>query len=782
VVIALVIFYWLYLTIVQLISGPQRDLKSLLPVPPRALTGNGAWPVLGHTIFFHKYGQNIAYLFSPEWREWFFIPWSKKLGDTYSVFVWGQWHVVVKGSEKVEKLILEGDLTEGWPYKSPPITLLGKTCLAILEEEEAACLRSMISQPLSHDSVVKHAPRFAELAEKCIENVISGRFSNKGEKQQIAKIESASSDSIYDELMNTSDSASSDDGEKTYQIKLNALRSYTLDLMHGPVLNLNRSDRQYNMSTTMSNRKMSHDSVVADVEKSVRFADSEEEKDETYHHELPSQEMLLLWMERLKKGLCAMKITYGSTWMQLWRMNWYGRALDARSKLEMMLSAHVEEREKRIPVHHEKGRVTRDPLASSIPLWRLTELYFFRTEHPIMGFRKSSIAPCRNRTRSENDVVLDIGAAVDVESKVMVRPRNRAQSEPDFIGVESSMPTSTSKRKPVDAVLDQILREADHEGRGITRVATTEITLLIWMMMDAGQAWTHMALHLLSKHEDACSQVQAEIDYLAGKYHDRLFTPFVLSKMEKLDNLIYEAIRFCPAFMGGVKRTNATVELDSVQVPKNSNVLLSNLVEEESFTISYDPPKQPQDMGQFYPSVDLYGFLPLQGLEIPIMVLQTKIFLIVTLQRHALVSTGKRQSFMRRMTLKIGESFRQIRSASIHKTPVLPPRSRSCSADDLCVMERGPEPKPLSVSAPSTPLRMNSIAFKSSPPTPQTCHAPCDQKHIEIRQEERIFTRVPFPEPRRPVGIVPRSERILFPASPDAAHAKPGMVSRCITR
>lgn len=764
-------------------SGPKRDLKSPLPVPPRALTGNAAWPILGHTMLFHKHGQNIAYLFPPEWKEWFFIPWSKKLGDIYSVFVWGQWNVVAKGRERVEKLIIEGDLTEGWPYKMPPTTLLGKTCLAILEEDEASCLRSMISRPLCHASVVKHAQQFAELAEKCIENVMSGHF-NKGDRHQATNRDDSSNNYHDEDLVNQtgSDSGSSDSGDRAaHKIKLNALRSYTLDLMHGPVLNLDRNDRDYAMSTTTSNRKMSQGSLSEDVEKAVRFEGNNDDNEDN-QSQLPSQENLLLWMARLKRGLCDMKFTYGSNWMQLWRLNWYGRALHARKKLETMLAAHVEEREKHIPVHHEKGRSTRDPLASAIPLWRLTELYFSRTEHPVMGFRKK-IADNRNRTRSENDVVPEMAAGVASGTRIdTTRPRNRAQSEPDFIGVEKVKATNKSaKRKaPVYSVLDQILREADQEGQGITRNAATEMTLLIWMMMDAGQAWTSMALHLLSKYDDACSQVQAELDHLQAKYKDRLFTSFVLSKMEKLDNLIYEAIRFCPAFMGGLKMTNETVELDGVQVPKNSNVLLCHVPEDSSFTINYDTPKQPQDMGMFYPSVNLYGFLPLQGLEIPIMVLQTKIFLIVLLKNHDLGSLGRRQNFMRRVTERISESFRHIRSPSM-KSP-LGGFNRSHSADELCDIESGPGVERKSASAPSTPPRTHGISSKAPVTTPETSGSPIsggdNNKHFEIRHEERLFTKVPFPEPRRPVQILPRSDKQLFPV----ILSKPNIASRCVTR
>lgn len=764
------LLYLLYLTLLQLIYGPKRDPNSTLPVPPRALTGNGAWPVLGHTILFHKYGPDTAFLFPPEWREWRCLPWSRQLGDTYCIFVWGQWNIVAKGRENVEKVILRGDLTEGWPYLSPPVTLLGKTCPAILDEDEATCLRDMISGPLSYTSVVKQAPEFAKLAQKCIQEILEGHF-NKGEKTTIKLGQYKDCDATRpdEDLMNTSDSNSSDSEDKTHKIRLNALRSYTLDLMHGPVLNLDRDNRDAASTSASQQRRLSHSTVTDDMEKTVRFQNNNNhEKDQEERPELPRQELLLLWMDRLKDGFCDIKFTYGPRWMQIWRLNPYGRALNARRKLESVLTAHIEECEKHIPVHHEKGRATRDPLTSALPLWRITEKYFTRNEHPVMGFKKSKIADSnRNRTRSENDIVPEMQEMDFDAKKIVSNPRHRAQSEPDFVNAQEVWLTPNIKRNTVHSILDQILHSADYEGRGITTVATTEVTLLLWMMMDAGQAWTAMALHLLSKHEEACHEVQAEIDRLEHKYKDRLFTPFVLAKMEKLDNLIFEAMRFCPAFMGGLKTVNETVELDGIQVPKHSTVFLANSHDEESFTIHYDPPKKPEELGMFYPSVDLYGFLPLQGLEIPIMVLQTKIFLIVLLQNHTPFWPGKRHNFVRRMTKKLSKSIRHIRPEVSFGTT-----QRSRSLDDLSEMERGAA----SVSAPVTPTRSPQRLDEEPPSTLRS------ERHLEIRHEERLFTRVPFPEPRRPIQIRPRPDGVLFPASPDANLSKPKLASRCKTR
>eukprot|EP00934_Nitzschia_sp_Nitz4_P008783 Nitzschia sp. Nitz4//scaffold21_size171442//114551//115223//NITZ4_002177-RA/size171442-exonerate_est2genome-gene-0.189-mRNA-1//-1//CDS//3329542459//8773//frame0 len=175
--LVLILCYLVYLTIIQMISGPTRDSSSQLLVPPRALSGNGALPVLGHTRLFTKYGGDMAFLFPPEWTEWRWLPWSRKLGEIYCVFVWGQWNVVIKGHERVKRMILEGDLTEGWPYKQPATALLGKTCPALLAEEDAICLRTMIRGPLSHASVLRQAPQFAEMAEKCLDEILASKFS-----------------------------------------------------------------------------------------------------------------------------------------------------------------------------------------------------------------------------------------------------------------------------------------------------------------------------------------------------------------------------------------------------------------------------------------------------------------------------------------------------------------------------------------------------------------------------------------------------------------------------
>ena len=77
---------------------------------------------------------------------------------------------------------------------------------------------------------------------------------------------------------------------------------------------------------------------------------------------------MLLWMERLKYGLCDIKMTFGRQWMQLWRLNWYGRAVNARHHLERIVGDHVNARDKLVPVIHEQGHSVRDPFATAMPL------------------------------------------------------------------------------------------------------------------------------------------------------------------------------------------------------------------------------------------------------------------------------------------------------------------------------------------------------------------------------------------------------------------------------
>jgi hypothetical protein len=102
----------------------------------------------------------------------------------------------------------------------------------------------------------------------------------------------------------------------------------------------------------------------------------------------------------------------------------------------------------------------------------------------------------------------------------------------------------------------------------MTRAATTEFSIFLWMMLDAG--------HKLGLQWLSSCYPQEKTDYLLPS--------------SKLD--------VCS------------------QIPQNTNVIFC----------------QPTD--QKFDFVALHGFLPLQGLEVPLMVLQTRVFFVVLLQNY----------------------------------------------------------------------------------------------------------------------------------------------------
>jgi cytochrome P450 len=156
-------------------------------------------------------------------------------------------------------------------------------------------------------------------------------------------------------------------------------------------------------------------------------------------------------------------------------------------------------------------------------------------------------------------------------------------------------------------LLDRIIRQEEREGKGISQATMTEVSILLWMVMDAGNAWTAMALNLISSNEEALVMVQDELDYLVQIYgREQLFTPIVLARMKHLDALLFEAIRLCPPFLGGMKVTQETVvfeELD-LQVPKNCNVFFCQPTN-ENFDLANAVGKRPEMLGFQYPCVEL---------------------------------------------------------------------------------------------------------------------------------------------------------------------------------
>lgn len=170
------------------------------------------------------------------------------------------------------------------------------------------------------------------------------------------------------------------------------------------------------------------------------------------------------------------------------------------------------------------------------------------------------------------------------------------------------MPSPKQEKTPkATSILDRLLRQKDDQGAGLTDAVVMELSILLWMMMDAGNAWTAMALNLLALDDSACVRVQQELDELINVHgKDALFTPKVLGEMTTLDALLHEAIRLCPQFLGGLKVLSETVELpeSGVQIPRNTNVVFCQPTD-EAFDLTKAIGKCPQDLAKQYPCPEL---------------------------------------------------------------------------------------------------------------------------------------------------------------------------------
>lgn len=189
--------------------------------------------------------------------------------------------------------------------------------------------------------------------------------------------------------------------------------------------------------------------------------------------------------------------------------------------------------------------------------------------------------------------------------------RQRSLSSPHILETSKKSATEVGQQaknnKPKASILDNILSQHDINGAGLSNAVATELSILLYMIMDAGNAWTAMALNLLSLDHTALSQVQEEIDYLVGLHgKDKLYTPRVLGKMTAVDALLWEAIRLCPPFCGGMKVTTETVVLeeDGVQIPKNANVIFCQPTD-RPFDLTEAWGKKPQDLTLLYPNINM---------------------------------------------------------------------------------------------------------------------------------------------------------------------------------
>jgi len=315
---------------------------------------NTAQPVFGHTRLFTRLGGDLALLFPETMREWRWLPrwFSRELGSVFSIFIWGQWRIAIQGPERAKQVLEMPNLQDGWAWSSPPVTLLGKSCPPLLEEDEADFLMGLLNSPLSHSNVLRYAPDFADLAEKFFDDLSSGELCKKFDKGSDKRKQLKSG---HDMELNEDSGKQQEDSEHAnlYKIKWDAMRSYTLDLIDGPVFGMNK----------WNSPEQSHGEATTERK--------HEELDPRKHDEerLPERQRVMLWMDRVKAALCVVKFSMGPEWMYLWPMTEYGRACIGRSHLQKLISKHVAERSDRIEnVRHEAGHFIRDFSTTPIPL------------------------------------------------------------------------------------------------------------------------------------------------------------------------------------------------------------------------------------------------------------------------------------------------------------------------------------------------------------------------------------------------------------------------------
>jgi hypothetical protein len=136
--------------------------------------------------------------------------------------------------------------------------------------------------------------------------------------------------------------------------------------------------------------------------------------------------------------------------------------------------------------------------------------------------------------------------------------------------------------------------------------------------------------------------------------------------------------------------------------------------------------------------VGRHGFLPLQGLEVPLLVLQCKVFLAVLLQHYS-PFVSKKRTFLRRVKAAIDKSIKSgmTRNRSDSPSPMTPPSgaplSRSTTPDDL---EYNPGRSTFGRGGRATSAMVQ----------------------LEI---SHLFNKLPFPEPRRGISLRPRDDTDL---------------------
>lgn len=664
---------------------------------------------------------------------------------------------------------------------SPPVALLGTKCLPLMEDEAADMLYNMLREPLSHEAIVDLAPQFADLAETFMNDLTAGKFRSSREKKQDAReargefdadgaskasdagssrsFSSSSADEFHQEQMEEGRKGNPDN----HKIMYDALRSYTFDLVDGPVLRMDRwsSKREH------SNVESSSEAGISSNEETF------EDEEKSSKPQAVSRQKMIMWMDRLKTAMCVIKMTFGTEWMYVWLLNEYGRAVNGRMHIQEVISEHVQECSDAFPIQRKAGYTHKDAFAQPFPIVTMAEnLYYANKTATGKVVSKRSVLP--QRTLSEPNLETKSGDLMSEDfeidaspppfthnllqpplqrplsrsckpnSDMEVRPplRKRSNTCPEIImpsppGLVERVGTDDTfcqelediREEVPPSILDSLLQRVDDRGDGLTLAAVSELSILIWMIMDAGNAWTAMALNLLALEESACIRVQQELDELISLHgRGNLFTPQVMAEMKVLDALLYEAIRLCPPFLGGMKTTTKTIELVDLglQIPKNSHVIFCQPTE-EGFNLSKAIGKKPETLGNCYPSPELYGFLPLKGLEVPLMVVQSKIFIATLLQRFTPFLSRKR-TFIR----KLRTALKKTRMAEEHVKKYNDEQKEEVS----------------SLYAESASSVEDSRNFKSNELSESKECGDTTQAAAM-----KLFDKIPFPEPRRVLNV-----------------------------
>ncbi|GAX21367.1 hypothetical protein FisN_12Lh069 [Fistulifera solaris] len=369
-IVAIAIVYFIGLWIRQLFLGRRRDpYFAAWPPPPRALAGNGAWPVYGHTRLFRRHVGDVMLKFEPQWTEYAIA--GRSLGHCFAIFIWGQWRVGIQGPERAQQFFQQ-PLQEGWPW-TPPVTLLGKSCLALLQQEDigqAKSLRGMLEKPLSANALQRFAPVFAQAAEQCLLAVEQGVFRKTRSPQKQPPDQCAASPTDEEDCCEDEEEDELEEGA-CCKLKWEALRSYSLDLVNGPLFEMNL----WSEETVSPFKASSHEASFQREEEPPTWKAVLTNWNTPKHarkEEPPTRELMLLWMERIKLGLDVIKLTFGPEWMYVWMFNEYGRAVNARMYVEKLIGGHVERMAALDPqVTHERGHVYHEPTTQPFPLLAL---------------------------------------------------------------------------------------------------------------------------------------------------------------------------------------------------------------------------------------------------------------------------------------------------------------------------------------------------------------------------------------------------------------------------